>query len=388
MIVYLSFFLPLPKAFSSLVFKLSFLSVLALLVIYLSHVSASGAKTKIHLIKAYFPIFLLVLLLVIFGVYEGFLYSHSAYTILKEALFFIFPFAIVFLLAILTYDELKILTRKLTKVANAYIILQLFILVVFFLYLKQYSTSFETFRFLYRKVGLLITSAAVPVIWVLYLSLEKKMFSKQSLFFALGTLITFGRLEAIFVIYMMVSMIAIKLLKNKKLRKLYLIGVAILLASAPVIYWIKMTSKPYWLDPNMSNRWRRIELQSFLYAIKHTNYGFLNLLLGKGFGAKLQTLEPLHMFEGEVFYKIDRFHNLYLFILLKLGLVGLAFFLLIIFLLLFVSLQRDELAFLFLLFYFFMRASVMGGFTMSLDINLAMILFLAFVSKRESQSSA
>ena len=116
----------------------------------------------------------------------------------------------------------------------------------------------------------------------------------------------------------------------------------------------------------------------------------INLLIGNGFGHAVVPFRPIMLYKGESLSNIRRFHNFFLYLLTKTGLLGtLAFILSFIFLIKgFYSNAPPEnkdnkLFFLFtyLLFLIFIDAGITGHFTMNVNCGMELGLFLAVIHK-------
>lgn len=64
--------------------------------------------------------------------------------------------------------------------------------------------------------------------------------------------------------------------------------------------------------------WRKVEWLSYYLE----SGDVFSALLGEGLGARLETLYPLTVYGGETFTSVDRFHNIFLYLIFKVGLLG------------------------------------------------------------------
>lgn len=363
---------PIPVYFTSAIFKLSGIIISVMLSFVVLNVLYRGK------FKFFFPIsgiFMFIILPIFYAIY-GFYLNNKSYYILKELYFFSFPVLTAFIFSNLFTRNDNII-KSLIDISLIYSLIQIVV--------GGYGIFFDfTDRYHYRNEYVLFSTHIVPLGLVLSSRLSERIkdfCSSKNIIMILAILLTLGRNQVIFLLFFSCLYLCSFIFRNNKFLLFY-IG---LLFLAPLIYF---------LIPDMGLEikdtailWRFIESVSYWENVRFAKLS--HIFFGNGLGSFLETVKPLVLYSGEIYYEIDRFHNLFLYLLFKMGVVGCLAF--IIYLLLFLYKYRKYLksrVILFLISYimfaFLVIANTTGSFTMSLNNGLIMGIsfYLLFSAKR------
>ncbi|WP_456480615.1 O-antigen ligase family protein [Nautilia sp.] len=361
----LLFFPPLPVALNSLIFKwqsviIFFFFVETIFLIFL--------KNKLEIIPIKY--ILLFFIPALWGLVVGLINNNNYFKMFRDFYFFVLPILIYFLLA----NNKRFYSMFFSKSFETYIIIVATI---------QLLSSFYGFVFCenrpeFRHMHFLFSTSLLSLYLILNIINYWEFFNWKNFLVIAGLISTLGRMNFIFIGAMFVTYIFATKTKQNLFRKLFLIFLVFL----PTIgYFSPLFFKKINWFTDMSVKWRYLEWKSFFEQISQQGTYF-GILLGEGFGAALKTIKPLHLFSGKILYSVDKFHNIILFLVFKLGICGMIFLILFLFYLGFYNssfLKIGQLFFIrvMIIFVVFVNGLVYGGFTMGLysGVFLGILLF-------------
>ncbi len=361
-ILLLLFFPPLPVAFNSLVFKWQSLIILLFSIetVFLILLKNKAKKISVKYVILFFiPAF--------WGLVVGLINNNNYFKMFRDFYFFLLPILIYFLLA----NNKRFFSMFFSKSFEIYIIIVAII---------QLLSSFYGFilwgnRSEFRHLHSLISTYLFPFFLILNITKSRKLFTIVNGLVILALILTLGRMDLLFVFALVISVWFIRKISNPVLRTSYIIFLIVSFVSA---YFIPLIFSKINFIADASVEWRYIEWLSFVNGAKKG--GLFCLFIGKGFGAALKTITSLSLFSGKVLYSIDKFHNVFLFLFYKLGVLGILFLLIF-----FYSTIKD--AFLItkdeifliryaILFFIGVKGLVTGSFTASMSFGIILGLLI------------
>ncbi|GEM_PF-3919597 len=300
------FFPPLPVLFNSVIFKIEGLLIGLLFFLNIPLIFKKNLFENINR----FIIFLFVMP-ALWGLIIGLLNKNPEYYLLKDLFFFLIPLMVYVLLVV---KKVKIGDLRDTIIVYAYY--AAFFQIIF----SVHGLITWNNRPFFRHTSLLISTEVVIFALILNISKDLKLFKLENVLFIMALLSTLGRFDLLFVIASICTVLFLKIVKNGKLRFVYLVG---FFMAGTIFYFLPLFLNSVNIIGDSSVRWRYIEWLSYFNAIK--DFSLSQILFGNGFGSFLKTIRPLRLFSGVRLFQIDRFHNLYLFLMFKLGFVGMIY---------------------------------------------------------------
>ncbi|WP_201327702.1 O-antigen ligase family protein [Thermotomaculum hydrothermale] len=211
------------------------------------------------------------------------------------------------------------------------------------------------------------------------ISVARKFFDKYVFLYLFALLLVRSRTNLLFVICLLFYYF-LELLREKtkiNLQKFYLFAIGIgfsLVWLLPILY------------PEIQNffasslQWRYHEWNTYIAFVKNNPDNVL--LFGKGFGAVLFSEKPIQVFLASKVFYLERFHNIFLFLLFKIGIIGVFLYLSILYFVFKIigkNVPSNNFYVIFyLVFLFFIGFPANGGFTMSVFIGMVLGVCLFF----------
>ncbi len=368
-LLFLLFFPPLPRVMFGIVFKWEFLLIILFLIFLLLKMVGRGGRTTLKLppIKCLF----IWLGLVFFGCVLGYVKGYPLYEIVKDTCYFITPLMVFLLMK--NYKGLfrEPFYKALFKYGTIVSVIQIILI--------SYGLFKGINRYTLRHLYLIFSTELIPLIAVFRIIITEKIKDKVFFLYIATLIITLGRADFLFIVVFLISYFFIKKFKSNKIRLVYLLFFSIGFTALWLI--------PFFFPDRISLfgssiRWRYQEWFSYFDYLKDFPKTFL--LYGFGLGASLPALKPKIMFTGIINDILNRFHNIFLFFIFKLGLLGMIFYFFITIDALrnYRFLKNDKVFwhFFLLFFYLYIIFPVHGGFVMSISqgIIFGTILFLIY----------
>lgn len=303
--------LPFPREGYSLVFKIYTVGFLSILFVF---VLASIRKKTMLFPKFYISFPLLILPL--FSAIVGFKNGNNSYYVIRELFLFLLPI-LVFIVIINCSEDIK--AEELIKlILWVAIVTGIFLLAYeIFGHLFQFKNRFQ-FRFEYvsRNTGF------VSLAYILYLFKSKRaiaLFWPGSLIIIASLVLTMGRLQwGVVLIFSGIFLWA----KNQRLKRPMRALILAAFLITPILYLgFLLTFGKTMKDTSI--RWRVSEANIIVEKIQKKE---INVYVGNGFGYSLTPHRPLFLFHGESLKEIQRFHSLFLYLLVKTGILGIIAF--------------------------------------------------------------
>ena len=364
--LFLFFVPPLLKIYGNMIFKIEFFLVVFLYLFLIYDFFVNKKK-----LQSFHPVPLfLVIATFFYGVFIGIKNGNDWYILLKDVCFLVFPLMVFYLLEnyknFINLDFLDNLFGYAVFVS----ILQI-ILVTFGYYL---NVDRPTLRHLF----LLFSTDILPFVVILKVIVNKKFFDFQNIIIIIAMLSVKSRTNLLFVVLFMVIYFFSSYVIDGKKRLFVLM---LIIFGFTLIWLFPIFYPPIQNFFGSSLKWRYNEWKSLFVFMSKQSLG--EILMGKGFGAVLPALKPLKVFGKATHYSLERFHNIFLFLFFKLGVLGVLMYIVSFFL--FISqkvafLKNDANFFLafFLVFLLFVYSPANGGFSMSIfsGLILGVVLFL------------
>lgn len=250
----------------------------------------------------------MLLLLNVFGIVGALLTGNSIPRIIKEAAIFIAPVAFYFLLV----NTFPIQREKSQNIFFKVLLITLITLCC--LQLLYYPIGYLNFssRYEFRHHYVLFSTVFLLLFPLSILNIEKKLVRFcLVVVFSLVIILTLSRDFQLYILLLLAAYLLYRW--SKRLSYLYIICFCLF----PFMY-IGLATYMYQSGSiDKSSMWRFIELLSFAgHVLKNPAV----LLTGDFFGSYLKTIEPIIIF-GEAIDEIPRFHNFWLYLLFKFGLI-------------------------------------------------------------------
>jgi len=368
--------LPVPREGYSVIFKLYTVGILSIIFVF---VLASVRKNMMLLptFNISFPFFILPVIFAILGFYNG----NDSYYVIRELFLFLLPI-LTFIVIINCSEDIK--NEDLIKlILWVAIITGIFLLAYeIFGHLFQFINRFQ-FRFEYvsRNTGF------VTLAYILYIFKSKRamdLFWPGSLLLISSLVLTMGRLQwGVVLIFTGIFLLAI----NQRLKKSMRVLILAVFLITPILYMgylLKFGEKV----KDASILWRVSEANIIAEKFQRKE---INFYVGNGLGYSLTPHHPLLLYHGESLEEIQRFHSLFLYLLVKTGILGiLAFSTAIILLCLrfyrttkngYREKENYFLLISYLIFIFFVDGCITGHFSMNISAGMELGLFLALTEK-------
>ncbi len=370
LLILIFLFPPLPRTMFSFVFKMEFFVLVSLSLILLVYF----IKNKKVLQFPSFPFILTWLGWIGWGILIGIINKNSAYILIKDLIYMLIPFIVIFLLKnfnnFLDNNFLEVLFRYGLIVSLVQIVL-------------EYSGIISNIqRHVFRHIFLLLSTELIPLILILWIIYKRKLFDYRVFIYILTLLLTKGRIDLLFILLILFSYLFILMIKSYKYRAIYLFSLFFMFS---FLWILPLLFPPLQNFFDSSIKWRYLEWQSFFEFKIHLTE--VNIFSGQGFGATLLSIRPLKIFLGQMCFYLDRFHNIFLFLIFKLGVIGLIFYYYLFFYTFknIKSLKKNSTFMLkfFLIFLMFIVFPVHGGFTMSFSQGIIFGFVLYLVDNEE-----
>lgn len=320
------------------------------------------------------PIINLFLFLNLVGVIGASLTGNGIARVIKEAAIFIAPVVFYFLLI----NTFPIQREKSQKVFFKVLLITLITLCLF--QLAYYPLGFLNFssRYEFRHHYVLFSSVFLLLFPLSVINIEKKLTRiTMALVFSLVIILTLSR---DFQLYIFLLLVAYFLYRwSKQLSYVYIACFCLF----PFMY-IGLATYMYQSGSiDKSSMWRFIELMSFAaHVLKNPAV----LLTGDFFGSYLKTIEPIIIF-GEVIDEIPRFHNFWLYLLFKFGLICTLAVYVSAIVYIYKLIKKSQLGYYtgFLLAYMlFVNGSFWGSFTQIPAVAI-LFAFILYISKKVTE---
>ncbi|NOZ13585.1 MAG: hypothetical protein GXO69_08050 [Acidobacteria bacterium] len=282
--------------------KLQLLLFLALggVVLWLYHKEEGGVLTVLLYLFVWFPLGYAVV---------GFFCAYSPYVIFKEVLFFIMPIFMYVLFRRFFASEGWV--RALVLFAVFAAVLQLAI------WFEIRLIAGGMHRTLYRWEVLCMSYPILSVsLWLIagnsHAGVRRQEWGMIALLF-LGILATSGRRDLVAVGALMLFAAGGFFRSERKM------GCWILLLSAAPVFYLLLLNHGVQLPGKHRKDWRVYEVQTFFQS---TGPGQLSFWTGHGLGWELPVKRKLHVYRSETLPAINKFHDFWLYLLAKTGVIG------------------------------------------------------------------
>ena len=367
--------LPAPRESYSILFKLYTLGFL-FIGIFLLLTAVNKKRILLPNFSIMLPFFLMPVIYSIYGYYRG----NENYYVLRELFLFLLPI-ITFIVVInssenIKADDLIKLILWTAVVAGAFLLAYEIFGILF-----QFKSRFQ-FRFEYvsRNIGF------ITIAYILYLFKTERIIDLfwPGFFVLVSSLfLSMGRLQ-----WMTVSifMAMVLLIMAKKMKKLIRTTILTVFLITPILYIVWLSKSE--VNVNDSSKiWRQMEAKTVYENIKGKQ---INLYIGNGLGHSITPFRPIKLYQGESLTEIRRFHNIFLYLVVKMGIFGMMAFLIALILLTkrfyrkWNHKYRKGKYFLlasYLIFIIFVDGSITGHFTMNINTGMELGLFLALMEK-------
>lgn len=376
------------RSMASLNFKITFLVVIIgiIFIVFKALIKKKFTFPDESIIKI---IFLFILISFSYGVFNG----NDLYMNIKDIVFLLFPLLVL----LLFYNMSVKLIDLVNMIINIGILFSIFNFISFFVAYTEigmyFNNDFLYFRYLYRNDYLLYSAYLIPFSFALSVFKTRKILSIsffKNIILVIGLMSMLGRTEILYIlfVYMIRSTYFMRQYLNKILLLFLLIGMLILVSLLPVYYFFDIIEQGITVE-DKSLQWRIVEFFSLFRELKH--YEISQWIIGNGLGSSLETIYPINVHGAETLYAVNRFHNVWLYIFFKFGIVGIILFILVIyniFLFLIKNMINESKnnkiyysIYSYLLFYFFIQGNVFGLFSMQLDLQFGVILYMIKILK-------
>lgn len=194
-----------------------------------------------------------------------------------------------------------------------------------------------------------------------------------------GMASTLGRFE---LMTLLIPVVFLSILNLKQFRILHVIGVACL-GALPIAYSLSILTFNSEIT-DTSTLWRATEWLSYMRHAEGSSME--SILFGEGFGAFLKSTITLKIATGEEFDLLDRFHNFWLYLIFKTGLVGAILFACCLFFLISFKARASSqsqavryyyFGLLYVLFSFFVKGNIVGLITMDISDGVLLSIWMA-----------
>lgn len=254
------------------------------------------------------PLVNILLLLNLLGIIGALLAGNNISRVIKEAAIFMAPVAF-YLLLINTFPLQRSKSQKVF-----FKVLLITLLILCFLQLIYYPVGYLNFssRYEFRHHYVLFSTVFLLLFPLSILNLEKKVVRFcLAILFSLVIILTLSRDFQLYIFLLLVSYLLFRF--SKKVSYFYITCFCLF----PFIY-ISLATYMYQSGSiDKSSMWRFIELLSYA---NHIMSEPSRLIAGDFFGSYLKTIEPIIIF-GEAIDEIPRFHNFWLYLMFKFGLI-------------------------------------------------------------------
>ena len=257
-------------------------------------------------------LFLLFILFPALYAAAGFFRGYSPYTISKEILFFVMPLLMV---AVFTKaHSFETWTKTIVFLAVAAAVLQIAV----FMEVRLAGAVME--RSLYRW-GCLYLSYPVMLIslWMTVGNTSRSGFGKWVVVAVLicGILATLGRGDLLGILALL-AFCAGGFYRSSRRMRLWIV----MLSLAPILYLL-ILNHGFQLPGKKYTVWRVYEVQTFMGSCGQDHAAFW---LGNGFGWELPVHRTLHVYASDTLQRINKFHDFWLYLLSKTGVIGTVLF--------------------------------------------------------------
>ncbi len=363
-------FPPVPRMYFSKIFKLEFLVLICLFFYLFLNIFKKHNEKRIKVETFEFVWLLFVML----GVGVGVINKNLLYPILKDVVYLLTPVIVFFLL-----DNFDVLKRK--EFVNAVFVYGGLISIL------QIMLSFYAFfkgvdRPVFRHVFLLFSTEMLPVLTVLRFVRVRKLRDFYIVLYLFTLVLTRGRADLLFVGLFLTFWLISEFIKKPKTRLAILF---LLMLSFSVVWITPLLFEKIFEFFDSSLKWRYREWFAFFDAAK--NFGLREFIFGQGLGSQMISPRPLKVFGGSLHVTLQRFHNGFLFLIYKTGIIGMVCYMCLSFLAFKQIEKLKENSFFIILFMvaflLYIYFPVHGGFTMSISQGIILGLILYFSVKTD-----
>ncbi|PJB82597.1 MAG: hypothetical protein CO090_02370 [Acidobacteria bacterium CG_4_9_14_3_um_filter_49_7] len=242
----------------------------------------------------------------------GFFRGYSPYTISKEVLFFVMPLLMV---AVFTRaHSFETWTQAIVLFAVAAAVLQ----IVVFMEIRLAGAVIERYEFrwefLYETYPVMLVA-----LWMTVGDKSRAGIRKWAIavVLILGMLATLSRGDFLGMLALLIFS-AGGFYRSSRRMRLWVV----MLSIAPILYLLVL-NLGFQLPGKSFKAWRVYEVQTFMESCGPEHVAFWT---GNGFGRELPVRQTLHVYASDTLSEINKFHNFWLYLLSKTGVVGAVLF--------------------------------------------------------------